>query len=92
MRIIGVIERSSLLGLIDFMHVHAHTHTHAYLSAGVGRTGTLICIDVELQRARQEGLVDPFNFTLQMRQQRNHMVQTEVMKPLLSCDCHVIII
>ena len=83
MRIVGVIERSSLLGLIDFMHAHTHTHhthtyTHTHLSAGVGRTGTLICIDVELQRARQEGVVDPFNFTLQMRQQRNHMVQTEV--------------
>ena len=51
-------------------------------SAGVGRTGTLICIDVELQRAKQESVVDPFNFTLQMRHQRNHMVQTEVIEPL----------
>ena len=51
-------------------------------SAGVGRTGSLICIDVELQRAKQESVVDPFNFTLQMRHQRNHMVQTEVIDPL----------
>ena len=69
------------------MTVNAPTHPHTHtLSAGVGRTGTLICIDVELQRARQEGVVDPFNLTLQMRNQRNHMVQTEVMEPLLSCD------
>lgn len=47
-------------------------------SAGVGRTGTLITVDVELQRAQKEGTVDPFNYVLQMRQKRNHMVQTEV--------------
>lgn len=49
-------------------------------SAGVGRTGSLISIDVELQRARREGVVDPFNFILKMRDQRNQMVQTEVQK------------
>lgn len=50
----------------------------ATCSAGVGRTGTLITVDVELQRAQKEGVVDPFDYVLQMRQQRNHMVQTEV--------------
>lgn len=50
----------------------------ATCSAGVGRTGTLVTVDVELQRAQKEGMVDPFNYVLQMRQQRNHMVQTEV--------------
>lgn len=38
----------------------------------------MIAIDVELQRSRQEGIVDPFNLVLAMRRQRNHMVQTEV--------------
>ncbi len=47
-------------------------------SAGVGRSGTLMGIDIELQRARQEGIVDPFNLVLVLRRQRNHMVQTEV--------------
>ena len=47
-------------------------------SAGVGRTGTLIGLDVELQRATREGVVDPYNFVLHMRDQRNLMVQTEV--------------
>ena len=49
-----------------------------HCSAGVGRTGSLITIDVELQRARQKQVVDPFNYVLQMREKRNHMVQTEV--------------
>lgn len=52
-------------------------------SAGVGRTGSLISIDVEMQRAQKEGVVDPFNFVLQMRQQRNQMVQTEVSRSVL---------
>ena len=47
------------------------------LSAGVGRTGTLITIDIESQRVQKEKAVDPFNTVTQLRQQRNHMVQTE---------------
>ena len=46
-------------------------------SAGVGRTGTLITIDVELQRAEKDGHVDAFNYVKQLRQQRNYMVQTD---------------
>ena len=45
-------------------------YTHTILltsSAGVGRTGTLITIDVELQRAMKEGMVDPFNFVAKLR-------------------------
>ena len=47
-------------------------------SAGVGRTGTLIGMDVEMQRAEKEKVVDPYNFVLSMRNERNLMVQTEV--------------
>ena len=47
-------------------------------SAGVGRTGTLIAIDVELQRAMKEGVVNSFNYVTKLREQRNNMVQTEV--------------
>ena len=53
-------------------------HSEPLPSAGVGRTGTLIGLDVELQRATREGVVDPYNFVLHMRDQRNLMVQTEV--------------
>ena len=51
---------------------------YVWCSAGVGRTGTLITIDVEMQRAQKQGVVDPYNYVLKMRGQRNQMVQTEV--------------
>ena len=38
----------------------------------------MLTIDVELQRSIQEGVVDPFNYVTKLRDQRNHMVQTEV--------------
>ena len=53
-------------------------HPPCCYSAGVGRTGSLIAIDVELQRAQKEGVVDPFNYILKMRDQRNLIIQTEV--------------
>ena len=47
-------------------------------SAGVGRTGTLIVVDVELQRARKENIVDPFGSVMKLRENRSNIVQTEV--------------
>lgn len=47
-------------------------------SAGVGRTGTYISIDVQLQRMKQEGDINVTQFVMQMRAQRSYMVQTEV--------------
>ena len=47
-------------------------------SAGVGRTGTLLTIDVQMQRANNEMTVNPFTYVSRMRENRNHMVQTEV--------------
>ena len=47
-------------------------------SAGVGRTGTLIVIDTQLQRIEKHGTVDIFNNTTLLRQNRNIMVQQEV--------------
>lgn len=51
-------------------------------SAGVGRTGTFITLDVMLQRISKEDSIDVFGFVRQMRYQRNFMVQTEV---IFSC-------
>ncbi|XP_076463157.1 receptor-type tyrosine-protein phosphatase T-like isoform X2 [Babylonia areolata] len=47
-----------------------------HCSAGVGRTGTYICIDTQLERARAEGILDVHNFVQFMRTQRVNMVQS----------------
>ena len=47
-------------------------------SAGVGRTGTLVTIQCMMQMLEDGGEIDIFNFVLNMRHQRNYMVQTEV--------------
>lgn len=49
-----------------------------FFSAGVGRTGTLLTIDVHIQRAEHEGELNPYAYVCSMRENRNHMVQTEV--------------
>lgn len=69
-----LVPHPSLLSLPFLMAMYP---PHFSRSAGVGRTGSLITIDVEIQRAGKEKCVDPFNTVTQLRQQRNHMVQTE---------------
>ncbi|CAI8026225.1 Receptor-type tyrosine-protein phosphatase delta [Geodia barretti] len=61
----------------DIHHYNNSQPMLIHCSAGVGRTGSLIAIDVELQRAQKEGVVDPFNYVIKMRDQRNLMIQTE---------------
>nr|XP_011451000.2 receptor-type tyrosine-protein phosphatase kappa isoform X5 [Crassostrea gigas] len=47
-----------------------------HCSAGVGRTGTYIAVDVNLEQAKHEGIIDVHNFVQLMRTQRVNMVQT----------------
>ena len=49
-----------------------------YYSAGVGRTGTFIAIDTELQRIKQENVVDVYNTVYKLRYKRTNSVQTLV--------------
>ena len=47
-------------------------------SAGVGRTGTFICIDNVLEQIKKEKVVDIAGTINKMRHQRTKMVQTHV--------------
>ncbi|XP_065886416.1 uncharacterized protein [Dysidea avara] len=47
-----------------------------HCSAGVGRSGTFIAIDTEIQRIRQEGIVDVYNCVQKMRFWRGAMIQS----------------
>jgi protein tyrosine phosphatase len=49
-----------------------------YQSAGVGRTGTYIALDILTEEGKDLGSVDVFNCVNKMRGQRVNMVQTGV--------------
>lgn len=50
-----------------------------YFSAGAGRTGCFIVIDIMLDMAEREGVVDIYNCVRELRSRRVNMVQTEVL-------------
>ena len=54
-------------------------------SAGVGRTGTFICIDNVLEQIKKEKVVDIAGAINKMRHQRMKMVQTPVSSTVLLC-------
>ena len=47
-------------------------------SAGVGRTGTFIALDIGLEQMKSENQIDFVQIVNQLREQRMHMVQTIV--------------
>lgn len=47
-------------------------------SAGVGRSGTFIAIDAQIQRLKDLNNVNIYHFVREMRNCRTHMVQTLV--------------
>jgi hypothetical protein len=56
---------------ISFIFIHTN-------SAGVGRTGTLIALDILMQEAREKREINVFETVHDLRMQRIGMVQTEV--------------
>lgn len=51
----------------------------------MGRTGTLIALDVLLRQLEREGVVGPYGYVRKMRGSRPLMVQTEVIGFLEGC-------
>ena len=47
-------------------------------SAGIGRTGTFIALDILLDQRDKEGAIDIFQCVTKLREQRTQMVQTVV--------------
>ena len=58
-----------------------------HCSAGVGRTGTFIAMDIALEQANSKRKVDIAGIVNRLRQQRMRMIQTDVRK-----GCHSAII
>lgn len=67
----------SLLIVNDRSAVHALICV-CLCSAGAGRTGCFIVIDIMLDMAEREGVVDIYNCVKALRSRRINMVQTEV--------------
>ena len=71
-------------GLLHFRNKIRETHPFSspspvvvHCSAGVGRSGTFIALDVELQKAAAEDRINPFNRVIELREERNLLIQTE---------------
>ncbi|XP_031415704.2 receptor-type tyrosine-protein phosphatase mu-like isoform X5 [Clupea harengus] len=70
-------------GLLGFVRrVKAKNHANAgpmvvHCSAGAGRTGCFVVIDIMLDMAEREGVVDIYNCVRELRSRRINMVQTE---------------
>ncbi|XP_041434116.1 receptor-type tyrosine-protein phosphatase T isoform X4 [Xenopus laevis] len=69
--LLGFIRQVKFLNPSDAGPITVHC------SAGAGRTGCLIAIDIMLDMAENEGVVDIFNCVRELRAQRVNMVQTE---------------
>ena len=57
---------------------------YSSFSAGVGRTGTFMAIDMALQQAEKEGIIDIIGIINKMRHKRMKMIQTVVSYSLWS--------
>ncbi|KAF7670466.1 hypothetical protein LDENG_00124820 [Lucifuga dentata] len=71
-------QPEQLLTFISYMrHVHRSGPIITHCSAGIGRSGTLICIDVVLGLISKDADFDISDVVRNMRLQRQGMVQTE---------------
>ncbi|XP_068429722.1 tyrosine-protein phosphatase non-receptor type 13 isoform X3 [Clinocottus analis] len=71
-------QPEQLLTFISYMrHVHRSGPIVSHCSAGIGRSGTLICIDVVLGLISKDADFDLSDVVRNMRLQRQGMIQTE---------------
>ena len=78
-------KSTSLSGLEETgIHLYSLYYNIFTYSAGVGRTGTFICIDIVLEQVKKENQVDIAGTINKLRHQRTKMVQTPV-RPLGCC-------
>lgn len=71
-------QPEQLLTFISYMrHIHQSGPIITHCSAGIGRSGTLICIDVVLGLISKDADFDISDIVRSMRLQRQGMVQTE---------------
>ena len=75
----------NVMSLIAFIHhirkLHPISHQQPLLvhcSAGVGRTGTLILLDIIMQQMKREASISVLHWLRNLRMQRMKMVQTQV--------------
>ena len=61
-----------------WMYCNAGCHPLCLPSAGVGRTGTLIALDLAMQQAVDQGQLDVMELVRSLRDQRCLMVQAPV--------------
>ena len=72
---VGMLDIANYVQKTYYLHL---TNTIILYSAGVGRTGTFITIDMVLQQIENEGIIDIPKIINGLRQQRMKMVQTPV--------------
>ena len=75
---VGMLDIANYVQKTYYLHLTNTIISLEIYSAGVGRTGTFITIDMVLQQIEYEGIIDIPKIINGLRQQRMKMVQTPV--------------